>query len=313
LIEALQHLLTGLSVGAIYALIALGYTMVFGVLQLINFAHGDVVMVGAFVAYYLSKWMGASFSWGFAALAFAVSMAACAALGFVIERAAYRPLRSRPRITALITAIGVSMLLENGGQLLFGAQPVSPGWTHAAEIASAPVTPAPAAVAAAASAQDSVQIPAVAVATLAIALAIMMGLQFIVFRTRFGLAMRAVAHDPRVASLMGIPVDSVISKTFMLGSALAAAAGLIYSLTYPKIEPFMGLQPGLKAFIAAVLGGIGNVPGAMLGGLVLGLSEEFVAGYVSSALRDAFAFMLLIGVLLFKPTGLMGSSSIEKV
>jgi branched-chain amino acid transport system permease protein len=310
LIEALQHLFTGLSVGAIYALIALGYTMVFGVLQLINFAHGDVVMVGAFVAYYLSKWMGASFSWGFAALAFAVSMAACAAIGFVIERAAYRPLRSRPRITALITAIGVSMLIENGAQLVFGAQPVSPGWTHAAEAAAAPVAPAPAA---AQLANDSVEVSPVAVATLAIALAIMVGLQFIVFRTRFGLAMRAVAHDPRVASLMGIPVDAVISKTFMLGSALAAAAGLIYSLTYPKIEPFMGLQPGLKAFIAAVLGGIGNVPGAMLGGLVLGLSEEFVAGYVSSALRDAFAFMLLIGVLLFKPTGLLGSSSIEKV
>ena len=149
--------------------------------------------------------------------------------------------------------------------------------------------------------------------TLVVALGIMAGLQFIVFRTKFGLAMRAVAHDPKVASLMGVPVDRVISLTFMLGSALAAAAGLLYSLTYPKIDPFLGLQPGLKAFISAVLGGIGNVPGAMLGGLTLGLSEEFVAGYVSSSLRDAFAFALLIGVLLFKPTGLLGSSSIEKV
>jgi branched-chain amino acid transport system permease protein len=295
--ELFQHFLTGLSVGAIYALIALGYTMVFGVLQLINFAHGDIVMVGAFVAYYLAKWTGAAASWPFALLALVVSMAVCAGLGFVIERLAYRPLRGQSRITALITAIGISLLLENGGQLVFGAEPRRPLWTPSLEplhLGGATVQP-------------------LEMITLLMALLIMAGLQYIVFRTKFGLAMRAVAHDPKVASLMGIPVDRVISLTFMLGSALAAAAGLLYSLTYPKIDPFMGLQPGLKAFVAAVLGGIGNVPGAMAGGLVLGLSEEFVAGYLSSGLRDAFAFALLIGVLLFRPTGLFGSSAIEKV
>jgi branched-chain amino acid transport system permease protein len=295
--QLFQHFLTGLSVGAIYALIALGYTMVFGVLKLINFAHGDLVMVGAFVAYYLAKWTGAAASWPFALLALVLSMAVCAGLGFAIERLAYRPLRGQSRITALITAIGISLLLENGGQLLFGAEPRRPLWTPALE----PVT------------IGGATVQPLEMITLVIALLIMAGLQYIVFRTKFGLAMRAVAHDPNVASLMGIPTDRVISLTFMLGSALAAAAGLLYSLTYPKIDPFMGLQPGLKAFVAAVLGGIGNVPGAMAGGIVLGLSEEFVAGYVSSGLRDAFAFALLIAVLLFRPTGLFGSSAIEKV
>ncbi len=293
----LQHLFTGLSVGAIYALVALGYTMVFGVLQLINFAHGDIVMIGAFVAYYAAKWTGAQPSWGFAAGALVVSMLVSAALGYVIERAAYRPLRHQARITALITAIGVSLLLENGGQLLFGADPKAPLWTP---------TLSPVRV-------GGISIQPLEVLALGLALAIMVALRFIVFRTRFGLAMRAVAHDAKVASLMGINTDRVISLTFMLGSALAAAAGMLYSLMYPKIDPFMGLQPGLKAFIAAVLGGIGNVPGAMLGGVVLGLSEEFVAGYVSSSLRDAFAFVLLITVLLFRPTGLLGSRAIEKV
>jgi branched-chain amino acid transport system permease protein len=292
-----QHLLTGLSVGAVYALIALGYTMVFGVLQLINFAHGDLVMVGAFVAYYAAKWTGAQASWPLAAGVMLLSMAAAAGLGFLIERAAYRPLRGQPRITALITAIGVSMLLENGGQLLFGAEPRHPLWTPTLE----PVR------------LGSLTFQPVELVTLLVAVGIMLALRFIVFRTKFGLAMRAVAHDPKVASLVGVPVDRVISLTFMLGSALAAAAGLLYSLTYPKIDPFMGLQPGMKAFIAAVLGGIGNVPGAMVGGVVLGLSEELVAGYVSSSLRDAFAFALLIGVLLFKPTGLFGSRAVEKV
>lgn len=295
--EFLQHLLTGLSVGAIYALIALGYTMVFGVLKLINFAHGDVVMVGAFVAYYIAKWTGAEPTWGFAFVAMAVSMIAAGGLGWLIERTAYRPLRSQPRITALITAIAVSLLLENGGQLAFGAEPRNPLWTPQLS----PVT------------LGGVTVQPVQLVTLVLAIALMAGLQFIVFRTRMGLAMRAVSHDPTVAQLMGINTDRVIAFTFMLGSALAAAAGLLYSLTYPKIDPLMGLLPGLKAFVAAVLGGIGNVPGAMVGGVVLGLSEEFVAGYVSSSLRDAFAFTLLIAVLLFKPTGLFGSTATEKV
>lgn len=295
--EFFQHLLTGLSVGAIYALIALGYTMVFGVLKLINFAHGDVVMVGAFVAYYLAKWAGLAPGWDTAALAFILSMGLCAALGFMIERLAYRPLMGQPRITALITAIAISLLLENGGQLVFGAEPRAPLWTPTIE----PVTVA------------GVTVQPVQIVTLFLALALMAALQYVVYRTRLGLAMRAVAHDPTVARLMGINTNRVISITFMIGSALAAAAGLLYSLTYPKIDPLMGLLPGLKAFVAAVLGGIGNVPGAMVGGLILGLSEEFVAGYISSSLRDAFAFSLLIGVLLFKPTGLFGATDTEKV
>lgn len=302
--ELLQHLLTGLSVGAIYALIALGYTMVFGVLKLINFAHGDLVMVGAFVAYYATRWSGTSPSWGFAALLLALSMAVCAGLGFLIERLAYRPLRKQPRITALITAIAISLLLENGGQLAFGAEPRSPLWTPSVDMWC--VVPGDGGACALA-------INPLQVVTFLAALALMAALQWIVFRTKAGLAMRAVSHDPTTAALMGVPTDRVISFTFMLGSALAAAAGLLYSLAYPRIDPMMGLLPGLKAFVAAVLGGIGNVPGAMAGGLLLGLSEEFVAGYVSSNLRDAFAFALLIGVLLFRPTGLFGSTAVEKV
>lgn len=295
--EFLQHLLTGLSVGAIYALIALGYTMVFGVLKLINFAHGDVVMVGAFIAYYLAKWAGLAPGWDTAAIAFVLSMSLCAGLGFLIERLAYRPLAGQPRITALITAIAISLLLENGGQLVFGAEPRHPLWTPTLE---------PLVV-------GGVTVQPLQVVTLLLALALMAALQYVVYRTRIGLAMRAVSHDPTVAQLMGINTHRVIGFTFMLGSAMAAAAGLLYSLTYPKIDPLMGLLPGLKAFVAAVLGGIGNVPGAMVGGLVLGLSEEFVAGYISSSLRDAFAFSLLIAVLLFKPTGLFGSTATEKV
>jgi branched-chain amino acid transport system permease protein len=295
--ELLQHVLNGLNVGAIYALIALGYTMVFGVLNLINFAHGDVVMIGAFVAYYGAKWTKTAPSWSAASLWLVVSMVVCALLGYLIERFAYRPLRNQPRITPLITAIGISLLLENGGQLLFGAEPRLPRWTPE-------VTPINIA---------GLNVSPLQFVTLALAVGLMLGLQFIIFRTRIGLAMRAVSHNHQTASLMGIPTDKVISFTFMLGSALAAAAGMLYSLSYPRIEPFMGLLPGLKAFVAAVLGGIGNIRGAMVGGLVLGLSEEFVAGYVSSNLRDAFAFALLIGVLLFKPSGLFGSTAVEKV
>ncbi len=297
----LQHVLNGLSLGAIYALIALGYTMVFGVLQLINFAHGDIVMVGSFVALYASRWMHVGDrtkpSWTLSFVLLLLAMVVCALLGYVIERFAYRPLRKQSRITALITAIGISLLLENGGQLLFGATPQAPAWIPSVseiQIAGADVSP-------------------VQLVTLLAALGLMVGLEYIVYRTRLGLAMRAVSHDPQVALLMGINIDGVISFTFMLGSALAAAAGILYTLRYPKVEPFMGLLPGLKAFVAAVLGGIGNVPGAMLGGIVLGLSEEMVAGYVSSSLRDAFAFSLLIGVLLFRPNGLLGSTAMEKV
>jgi branched-chain amino acid transport system permease protein len=308
--ELLQHLVNGLSLGTVYALIALGYTMVYGVLRLINFAHGDVTMVGAFAGFYVA---GALDVQGRPSLAKALAvtlgaMVVCGALGFVMERAAYRPLRDRPRLTALITAIGVSFLLEYGFQL----QPIrglpipfppgpSPRFFPTLLDLGPPFD------------LGGVSVPKIDLLGFGVALALMVALQLVVYRTRFGTAMRAVSFDPKVAGLMGIPVDRVIAWTFVLGSALAAAAGIISAARMPKIEPLFGLMPGLKAFVAAVLGGIGSVPGAMLGGLALGLTEEYVAGYTSSSYRDAIAFSVLILVLLFRPEGLLGRRTVEKV
>jgi branched-chain amino acid transport system permease protein len=310
-IEFLQHLVNGLSVGTIYALIALGYTMVYGVLKLINFAHGDVYMVGAFAGYYLGIVGGGTEpSFVRAGLVTIGAMIACAALGYVIERFAYRPLRNQARLTALITAIGVSFLLEYGFQL--------------APVIRTPVQfppgPSPRFFPALIDFGESrslellgVTVPKIDVLGLVVALALMLMLQFIVYRTRFGTAMRAVSFDPQVAGLMGIPVNRIISWTFMLGSALAAAAGIINASSRPKIDPLFGLISGLKAFVAAVLGGIGSVPGAMAGGLLLGLTEEYVAGYTDSSYRDAIAFTVLILVLLIRPAGLFGRTTVEKV
>ena len=297
--EFFQHIIDGISVGAIYALIALGYTMVYGVLKLINFAHGDVFMVGAMVGWYAARWTGESRSpsIGGALLITLASMAVCACLGFVIERAAYRPLRNSPRLNSLITAIGVSFFLEYGGQYLFGPNPrvftVLP--RHPA-VHLGPVS-----------------LGYVDIVTILVSIALMFLLQRIVFHTRMGTAMRAVSYNSTVASLMGVNIDLVISFTFVLGSVLAAVAGVLYASKYPSVQPLMGLMPGLKAFVAAVLGGIGNVPGAMLGGLVLGLAEQIVSGYLSSSLRDAVAFAILILVLLVRPTGLLGRGEAEKV
>ena len=298
--ELLQHLVNGLSVGAIYALIALGYTMVYGVLKLINFAHGDVFMIGSMIGWYTSaRWTGESRDPSIAgALGVTlVSMVVCGLLGLAIERLAYRPLRNAPRINSLITAIGVSFLIEYGGQLLFGPNP-----------RSFQVLPyhEPLRVA-------GLSIGYVDVVTLLVSVAMMIVLQRIVFHTRMGTAMRAVSWNPEVAALMGVNVDLVITFTFVLGSVLAAVAGILYASKYPKVDPLMGLMPGLKAFVAAVLGGIGNVPGAMLGGLLLGLAEQLVAGYGSSSWRDAVAFSILILILLVKPSGLLGSVAAEKV
>jgi branched-chain amino acid transport system permease protein len=224
-------------------------------------------------------------------------MAACGLVGFLIERIAYRPLRSAPRINSLITAIGISFFLEYGGQVVFGPTPnffrILPqrdAWSL-----------------------FGLTFGYVDLVTLGVSIALMLALQHVVYRTRTGTAMRAVSHNPQVASLMGIDVDAVISFTFVLGSMLAAAAGLLYASKYPSVHPLMGLMPGLKAFVAAVLGGIGNVPGAMLGGLLLGLAEQLVAGYGSSSWRDAVAFSILIVILLAKPSGLLGKSVAEKV
>jgi branched-chain amino acid transport system permease protein len=236
------------------------------------------------------------------------AMAVCGALGYVIERFAYRPLRHRPRLTALITAIGVSFLLEFGFQLPplvrapieFPPGP-SPRFFPALVELGEPFDLAGA------------TLPRIDALGFALAIALMLGLQWIVYRTRFGTAMRAVSFDPTVAGLMGIPVNRIISWTFVLGSALAAAAGIINASSRPRIEPLFGLMSGLKAFVAAVLGGIGSVPGAMVGGLVLGLTEEYVAGYTSSQYRDAIAFTVLIVVLLVRPEGLFGKGQVEKV
>ena len=274
--------------------------MVYGVLRLINFAHGDVYMIGAMVAFYAARAMlepgTASISAFFALLV--LSMLVCGALGFVIERFAYRPLRSRPKLTVLITAIGVSLLLENGGQLVFGPDPkFFPQLIEARELSPG----------------SGIVVTNVQILILAVSLSLMAGLQFLVFRTRVGTALRAVSYSPEAASLMGIDVNKVISLTFVLGSMLAGAAGVLVGLSNPKIEPLMGIMPGLKAFVAAVVGGIGNIPGAMAGGILMGLSETLVVGYVSSTYRDAIAFVILIVVLLVKPAGLFGAATEEKV
>jgi branched-chain amino acid transport system permease protein len=297
--ELLQHILDGVSQGAIYALIALGYTMVYGVLQLINFAHGDVFMVGAMIGYYTATSTGESRAptiLGAIGVTL-VAMVGCGLLGFVIERVAYRRLRSSPRINSLITAIGVSFFLEYFGQFSVGPNP-----------RSAAILPTSGAVH-----FLGVSVGEADVIIVVVSAVLMLVLQRIVFHTRIGTAMRAVSWNPSVAALMGVNVDAVISFTFVLGSVLAAVAGILYSAKYAKIDPLMGLMPGLKAFVAAVLGGIGNVPGAMLGGLLLGLAEQLVSGYISSSWKDAVAFAILILILLVRPSGLLGRGAAEKV
>jgi len=295
----IQQLLNGITWGSIYALIALGYTMVYGVLRLINFAHGEVYMMGAMTGYYTARWLGLATAPGVAGLALvlAVSMLACGLLGAVIERVAYRPLRSAGRLAPLITAIGVSLLLQNTGQLVFGADPkFFPALVRSEEIFRS----------------GAIAISNIQLTVLVTAVVLMAALEYIVQRTRFGRAMRAVSYDAPAAALMGVPVDRVITGTFVLGSMLAAAAGILVGLSNPKIEPLMGLMPGLKAFVAAVLGGIGSVPGAMVGGLLLGVIETLVTGYLSSTYRDAIAFVILVVILLYRPTGIFGQPQTEK-
>src|SRR5581483_5827414 len=301
----LQYLLNGIAVGAIYALIALGYTMVYGILKLINFAHGDVFMLGSFVGYYAGGWAaghtgdqsGTYTSWLWAGGIMLLSMIVCGLFGYLNERIAYRPLRNAPRIASLITAIGISFLLEYGGQFVFGPDPkFFPTLVEKHLIQFGRVT------------TTNYQI-----IVLVVAIAFMALLQYIIYGTKFGRAMRAVSFNFETASLMGIPTDRIISMTFVIGSALAAVAGILFALSYPKIDPLMGIMPGLKAFIAAVLGGIGNVPGAVVGGLIIGIVESFVGGSSISNYRDAIAFVILIGILLFRPSGLFGKYEPEKV
>ncbi|OCA88650.1 branched-chain amino acid ABC transporter permease [Pradoshia sp. D12] len=291
--EFIQQLVNGISLGSIYALIALGYTMVYGIVKLINFAHGDVFMVGAFIGFYAITFMELSF---FPALLLA--MVACAIFGVLIERIAYKPLRNATRIAALITAIGVSLLIENGMIQIRGAQP---------EAYPNNVLPA-----------DSIDIFGVTIKSqslmiLGVSLFLMIVLQFVVHKTKIGRAMRAVSFDADAAKLMGISVNNTISATFAIGSALAGAAGVIFGTYYTKIEPLMGVMPGLKAFVAAVLGGIGIIPGAMVGGLLLGVVEGLVSASGLSLWRDAAAFVVLILILIFMPQGLFGKNRREKV
>ena len=289
-----QQLINGLSLGSIYALIALGYTMVYGIIQLINFAHGDVYMVGAYVGYAAMAHLHLGF---FEALVLA--MLACMVLGVVIERVAYKPLRNSTRIAVLITAIGVSLLLEYVMMYFLGAG-----------IRSYPALPA---YLNADFKLGGVIISAKSLLIIGVSVALMVALQFIVQRTRVGKAMRAVSMDSDAARLMGINVDNTISFTFALGSALAGAAGVLVGVYYNTINPLMGIMPGLKAFVAAVFGGIGLIPGALLGGFFIGATETLVSGYIHSLLQDAVVFAILILVLILKPAGLLGKNVREKV
>jgi branched-chain amino acid transport system permease protein len=294
----LQQLLNGLSLGAIYALIALGYTMVYGTLQLINFAHGEVYMMGAFAALYIARATGVAEDPTLIGVGMVLvgTMLASALLGMAIERLAYRPMRKASRLNILITAIGMSLLLQNVALLSFGALQDFPSllpektWNL-----------------------GGVVVRSIDLITLGVTLALMGALTFVVEKTQIGRAMRAVSHSRDAAALMGIPVDRVIMVTFAIGSALAGAAAFLIAADKHSIRPDMGVTGGLKAFIAAVLGGIGSIPGAVAGGLLLGLSETFVTSLGGSTYRDAIAFVLLIVILLFKPAGLMGRNTVEKV
>lgn len=296
--EFIQQLINGLSLGSIYALIALGYTMVYGILKFINFAHGEIFMLGAFSGLYLARAFGVdSPDIPMAIVILILTMVITSIIGVLTEKLAYKPLRNSSKLTVLITAIGVSLFLQYTGQLLFGADPKS--FPTIIQNVSFNIFGA--------------TIGSNQIVVLISAALMMLALRFIVLKTKMGIAIRAVSNNMTAASLMGININSVISFTFIIGSSLAGAAGILYSINYPSIDPLMGLLPGLKAFIAAVLGGIGNFPGASVGGLIIGLVETFTVGYLSPTYRDAIAFAILIIILLVKPTGLFGKKEIEKV
>lgn len=290
----LQQLINGITLGSVYALIALGYTMVYGIIKLINFAHGDVYMVGAYIAFICVVYLHIGFI-----PALIVSMVFCALLGVIIEKLAYKPLRNSSRISVLITAIGVSLLLENLMQIIMGAD--------------SRVFPKVVADNNFKLFNNHLLISNKQIYMIIITIILMILLNYVVKNTKMGKAMRAVAQDSDAARLMGINVDTTISFTFAIGSALAAAGGVLVGLYYVSINPLMGVLPGLKAFVAAVFGGIGIIPGAMLGGFSLGIVETLVSGYGSSMYKDAVAFAILILILLVKPTGLLGKNIKEKV
>ncbi len=289
----LQQLVNGLQLGAIYALIALGYTMVYGVLRLINFAHGDIFMFGSFVAYFLiARWQMPLY------LVFVVTMAVTALLGVVVEKVAYKPLRGAPRISLLITAVGVSLFLEYFLSLNSMFTPNYIAFPRPFEVVAYDLW--------------LVAITNIQLIIFSVTAASLFLLYLLVYRSKHGRAMRAVSHNQETASLMGINVDATISFTFAVGTALAGLGGILYGFAYPQINVFMGIMPGIKCFIAAVLGGIGLVHGAVVGGLVIGVSEVFVSAFLSSTLRDGVIFVILLLVLLFRPNGFFGKRR-EKV
>lgn len=291
-----QQLINGFSLGSIYALIALGYTMVYGIVTLINFAHGDIMMMGAYAGYFVLCAFGASVP-SFA-LAFFAAMVFCGLLGIAIERLAYRPLRNAPRLNSLITAIAVELILQNLMRVLPFAGPDPRQF----------ITPNMGVVQ-----FGQFSIAGIKLFVIIVSIVLMVALHILVNHTKTGKAMRSVSFDPAASSLMGINVNKTIAVTFAIGSVLAGAGGVLYASAYPQIDPMMGYMPGLKAFVAAVLGGIGSIPGAMIGGIILGIAETMTKGYGPSQYADAISFGILILILLVRPAGLLGKKRVIKV
>ena len=292
--RVLQYLINGISIGSVYVIIALGYTMVYGIAKMLNFAHGDVIMVGAYASFCVSYYLGLP-----TVVAIAVSMLVCTVLGVLIEGLAYRPLRGTPSLAVLITAIGVSYFLQNAAQLIWGSAPKN----FTSIVTFKPLS----------FANGALVITGEVIVTILASTLIMVGLTLFTSRTKMGKAMRAVSEDRDAAQLMGINVNQTISMTFAIGSALAAIAGVLLCSTVPTLMPTTGSMPGIRAFTAAVIGGIGSIPGAMLGGIVLGVIEIFSKKYISTEFSDAIVFAVLILILLVKPAGLLGKQVQEKV
>jgi branched-chain amino acid transport system permease protein len=300
-----QELVNGITTGALYALVALGFSMVYGVLKLLNFAHGDLYMVGAYIGFFVIRWFGGPTAltipvWLLLVIMFVLAAGLVGGMGVAIERFAYRPLRNAPRIAPLITAIGISFFLENSALLLFGAQyriyntPDFISFSSGIRI-------------------GSVTIDAVQIMVLLLGLALMVGLRLLVSRTRLGKQMRAVAVDREAAEMLGINVNFTIAATFFIGSALAGVAGVMAGLLFNQVYTLIGFTAGLKAFTASVVGGIGSIPGAMLGGLLIGIAESFITGYITSTYTNLIVFGLLIVVMLLRPSGLLGQAQLQKV
>ena len=292
--QILQYLINGISIGAVYAIIALGYTMVYGIAKMLNFAHGDVIMVGAYISFCVTNYLGLP-----TFVSIIAAMAVCTLLGIVIEGLAYKPLRGTPSLAVLITAIGVSYFLQNAAQLIWSSSPKN----FTSVVTMAPINLF----------DGQLVITGESILTVAVSAAVMVGLTLFTGKTRMGKAMRAVSEDRAAAQLMGINVNQTISMTFAIGSALAAVAGVLLCSTIPTLQPSTGAMPGIRAFTAAVFGGIGSIPGAMLGGILLGIIETFSKAYLSSQFSDAIVFSVLIIILLVKPAGLLGKQVQEKV